>query len=105
MADLGWARSQGDRAEKEGLRRGAWYRVVEDAGKQWVVLDVHQVEVRVPKGNVDMRRDRPRSWSVVHQPHLVGPGCHTRHHGSGQPAELRCPECGNTFAVEWTARA
>src|SRR5437016_11936628 len=30
MADLGWARSKGDRAEKEGLRRGAWYRIVED---------------------------------------------------------------------------
>jgi hypothetical protein len=105
MADLGWARSQGARAEKEGLRRGAWYRVVEDAGKQWVVLDVHQVEVRVPKGNVEVRRDRPRAWSVVHEPHLVCPGCHKRHHVSGQPSELRCPECGNTFAVDWTDRA
>jgi len=48
MADIGWARSRGDRAEKEGLRRGAWYRIVEDSGKTWVVLDVHRVEVRDP---------------------------------------------------------
>ena len=61
MADIGWARSNGTRAEKEGLRRGAWYRIVEDHGQEWVVLDVHQVEVRVPRGNVDVRKDRPSS--------------------------------------------
>ena len=33
MADIGWARSRGDRAEKEGLRRGAWYRIVEDSAE------------------------------------------------------------------------
>src|SRR5206468_3443394 len=73
MADIGWARSRGDRAEKEGLRRGAWYRIVEESGKSWVVLDVHRVEVRVPKETVDIRRERPQSWSVVHEPHLFCP--------------------------------
>ena len=42
MADIGWARSRGDRAEGEGLRRGAWYRVVENPPKDYVVLDVHR---------------------------------------------------------------
>src|SRR3989442_2902482 len=76
MADIGWARSRGGSAEKEGLRRGAWYRIVEESGKSWMVLDVHQVEVRVPKENVDIRKDRPKAWSVVDEPHLVCPGCH-----------------------------
>src|SRR2546426_7386785 len=74
MAELGWARSRGDSAEQEGLRRGAWYRVVEDPEKQWVVLDVHQGEVRAPRGNLELRKERPKGWSVVHEPHLVCPG-------------------------------
>ena len=105
MAELGWARSRGDSAEQEGLRRGAWYRVVEDPEKQWVVLDVHQVEVRVPRGNLELRKERPKGWSVVHEPHLVCPECHKRQHLSGQPKEVKCYECGNTFAVDWKDRA
>ncbi len=105
MADIGWARSRGDRAEKEGLRRGAWYRIVEDASKPWVVLDVHQVEVRVPKDDLEMRKDRPKAWSVVPEPHLVCPGCHKRQHTSGQPKQVKCFECGNTYTVDWADRA
>jgi hypothetical protein len=105
MPDLGWARSRGPRAEKEGLRRGAWYRVVEDSGKAWLVLDVHHVEVRVPKEDVDLQAARPKVWSVVHEPHLVCPGCHQRRHLVGQPKEVKCPECGNTYAVDWSDRA
>lgn len=105
MADTEWARSRGERAENEGLRRGAWYRVVEDGGKPWVVLDVHHVEVRVPRDNVDVKGDAPKTWSVVHEPHLVCPGCHQRRHLSGQPKEVKCTECGNGYAVDWTDRA
>ena len=89
MADFGWARSRGERAEHEGLRRGAWYRVVEDGGKAWIVLDVHHVEVRVPKDEVEVRGEAPKTWSVVHDPHLVCPGvspapspCRTEAEGS-----------------------
>src|SRR5690349_1608187 len=85
--DSGWARSRGDRAESEGLRRGAWYRIVEDSGQPWVVLEVHQVELRVPKESLEVRKDRPKSWSVVHEPHLVCPGCHKRQHVGGQRSE------------------
>ena len=78
MADIGWARSRGDRAEGQGLRRGAWYRVVENPPKDFVVLDVHHVEIRIPKGDVEIRAERPNAWSVVREPHLVCPGCHDR---------------------------
>jgi len=90
---------------QEGLRRGAWYRIVEEAAQPWIVLDVHQVEVRVPKDNVDIRKDRPKAWSVVHEPHLVCPGCHKRQYVSGQPKDVKCVECGNSFGVEWQDRA
>lgn len=105
MSDLGWARSRGRSAEKEGLRRGAWYRVVEDTGKSWVVLDVHHVEIRVPKDDVDVRREAPKAWSVVHEPHLVCPGCHQRRHVAGQPKEVKCGECGNSYVVDWADKA
>jgi hypothetical protein len=102
--DSGWARSRGDRAESEGLRRGAWYRIVEDSGQPWVVLEVHQVELRVPKESLEVRKDRPKSWSVVHEPHLVCPGCHKRQHVGGQPKDVKCHECGNSYSVDWKDR-
>ena len=105
MADNAWARSRGDRAEREGLRRGAWYRIVEEPGKPWVVLDVHNVEVRVQKEALEVRRERPKAWSVVHEPHLVCPGCHRRQHVAGQPKEVQCTECGNRYAVDWSDKA
>ncbi|HVH09379.1 MAG TPA: hypothetical protein VM736_06250 [Gemmatimonadales bacterium] len=105
MANLKWARSRGNRAEKEGLRRGAWYRVVEEPGQAWLVLDVNQVEIRVGKDDLELRADRPRAWSVVHEPHLVCPGCHKRQHVTGQPKEVKCYECGNAYAVDWKDKA
>src|SRR5436309_15143801 len=105
MAELGWVRREGDRAEKEGLRRGGWYRIVEGSGKRWVVVDDHQVEVRAPREILEGRNDRPKSWTVVHEPQLVCPGCHKRQHVSGQPKEVKCHECDNSFAVDWHDRA
>src|SRR5260370_41598566 len=87
MADIGWARSRGDRAEREGLRRGAWYRIVEEPGQPWVVLDVHNVEVRVQTETLEVRRDRPKAWSGVHEPHMVYPCCPRRQHLPGQPKD------------------
>ncbi len=101
MADVSWARSRGDRAENDGLRRGAWYRVVEDSGKTWVVLDVHHVEIRIPRENLEIRRGPPSAWSVVREPHLVCPSCHTRHVVAEGTREVRCPECGRTYPVDW----
>jgi hypothetical protein len=96
-----WVRSQGDKAEREGLRRGAWYRVVEDDGKPWLVVDVHHTEIRIPRENLEIKPQPPTAWSVVRHPYLVCPGCHTRRYVAGQPNEVQCPECGNTYPIDW----
>ncbi|HYT83660.1 MAG TPA: hypothetical protein VEK86_09415 [Gemmatimonadales bacterium] len=105
MATSGWARSHGTRAEKEGLRRGAWYRVVEDAGKPWVVLDIHHVEIRIPRDDLEIRTDPPKGWSVVREPHLVCPGCARRHVVREGAKDAKCPECGRTYPVDWKDNA
>src|SRR5207247_9022470 len=99
MADIGWARSRAERAEKEGLRRGAWYRIVEESGKSWMVLDVHQVEVRVPTENVDIRKDRPKAWSVVHEAHVVCPGCNERQYVTVHTEDRTADDCGQTVPL------
>jgi ribosomal protein S27E len=35
----------------------------------------------------------------------VCPGCHKRQHVSGQPKDVKCVECGNSFGVDWQDRA
>jgi DNA-directed RNA polymerase subunit RPC12/RpoP len=101
MADIGWARSRGARAEGQGLRRGAWYRVVENPPKDYVVLDVHHVEIRIPKGDLEIRTARPEAWSVVREPHLVCPGCHARAVVPEGQKNAKCSECGRTFSIDW----
>jgi len=101
MADIGWARSRGNRAEAQGLRRGAWYRVVEDPPKDYVVLDVHHVEIRIPKGDIELRGDPPKNWSVVREPHVVCPGCHARAVIPEGRKDAKCSECGRTYAIDW----
>jgi hypothetical protein len=101
MADIGWARSRGDRAEGQGLRRGAWYRLVENPQKEYVVLDVHHVEVRVPRNHLEIRADSPRVWSVVREPHLVCPGCHARAIIPEGRTDATCGECGRTYPIDW----
>jgi rubrerythrin len=101
MADIGWARSRGDRAEGQGLRRGAWYRVVEDEKKDYVVLDVHHVEVRMGRGDLEIKKEPPKAWSVVREPHLVCPGCHARYVVAEGAKDAKCPECGRTHPIDW----
>jgi hypothetical protein len=101
MADIGWARSRGNRAEAQGLRRGAWYRVVENPPKDYAVLDVHHVEIRISKGDVEIRTERPNAWSVVREPHLVCPGCHARAVIPEGQKNAKCSECGRTFPIDW----
>lgn len=101
MADIGWARSQGNRAESQGLRRGAWYRVVEDPAKEYVVLDVHHVEIRIPRTDLEIRRERPKAWSVVREPHLVCPGCHARAVLPEGTKDAKCAECGRSYPIDW----
>ena len=123
MAEIGWARGTGDFAAEWGLRRGEWYRVVEDSGAPWLRLDVNQVEVRITRDQLLVRRHEPWTWSVVrltpagaaveakrhghandeaHRTYLVCPGCHGRHHLATQPKELWCPQCGKIYPVDWS---
>lgn len=101
MGDLGWARSRGARAEGQGLRRGAWYRVVESPPTDYVVLDVHHVEIRIATSDVEIRTERPASWSVVREPHLVCPGCHSRTVIPEGQKNAKCSECGRTYPIDW----
>ena len=101
MADIGWARSRGDRAEGQGLRRGAWYRVVEDEKKDYVVLDVHHVEVRMERGDLEIKKEPPKTWSVVREPHLVCPGCHARYVVAEGAKDAKCPECARSYPIDW----
>src|SRR2546426_866268 len=47
----------------------------------------------------------PQAAILVLEPHLVCPGCHKRQHVSGQPKDVKCVECGNSFGVDWQDRA
>jgi hypothetical protein len=126
MPDQGWARGSGDFAEQRGLRRGEWYKVLEDHGAGWLLLDVNDVQVRITREYLVVRRSQPKAWSVVrlspeqaaveakkrghpsenaHLMYLVCPGCHTRHHLNGKPKETECPNCRKTYPVDWSDRA
>jgi hypothetical protein len=101
MSDIGWARSRGSKAEAKGLRRGAWYRVVEDPKQDWVVLDIHHVEIRLPRADLEIRTEAPKHWSVVREPHLVCPACARRHVVAESQKDAKCPECGKTYPIDW----
>jgi hypothetical protein len=92
-------------APKEGLSPGAWYRVVEDGGKTWVVLDVHHVEVRVPKDDVDVSASAPKTW-VWCTTRISSARAATNAATSGdKPKEVKCAGAGNTYAVDWSDKA
>lgn len=112
-----WARAKG--AGAHGLRRGAWYLVVNDTQPAVVVLDVRRTNVPVPRDMLEVRKEKPNAWSVVkweetqrgarrasdHQLGLlyaVCPSCGER--GAIEPpdaARLTCQHCHGTFDVDW----
>lgn len=107
-----WARLKGD--AKVGLRRGAWYKVIELLPRE-VVVDAGRKKVRVPRVLIELaRRPTPR-WSIVRAPtggrrlpaawggrYVVCPSCRERaplpEHATN---ELRCPKCNGLFPLEW----
>ncbi len=108
--DLGWARSYGSRADRLGLRRGAWYRVVEDRSQSWVVLEVNGIEVRIPRQYLQFRGELPLAWTVVQPtagekpkspPRLVCPVCHMRYLLQDGLTQLSCIQCGKVYPVDW----
>lgn len=101
------------------LRRGAWYRVVNDNGPELLIVDVAKRNIPVPRERVQLRRDKPDRWSIVVRNatdpnatrgttsdlgpvYAVCPGCAYRAPLSDDPAEMACPECHRTYPVEWS---
>ena len=75
--------------------------VVEDEKKDYVILDVHHVELRMERGDLEIRTDPPKAWSVVREPHLVCPGCHARYVVAEGAKDAKCPECSRSYAIDW----
>lgn len=112
-----WARVR--KTGAHGLRRGAWYPVVNDARTDLVVLDVNKKNIPVPRDLLEVRDGRPALWSVVEWQtqqrgasraakanagpvYAVCPSCKTRSRLEPQDAqEMVCPKCGGDFGVDW----
>jgi hypothetical protein len=75
--------------------------VVENPQKEYVVLDVHHVEIRIDRGDLELRGDRPTAWSVVREPHVVCPGCHARAIIPEGKKDAKCHECGRSYPIDW----
>ena len=63
LAPNKWARVA--KAEAHGLRRGAWYPVVNDTTDSMIVLDVNKENRPVSRAWLQFRDQRPTKWSVV----------------------------------------
>ncbi|HLB38179.1 MAG TPA: hypothetical protein VJL31_16525 [Gemmatimonadales bacterium] len=112
-----WARAKG--AGAHGLRRGAWYLVVNDSQPAVVVLNVRKTNVPVPRTMLDIVKGKPTQWSVVKWQetqrgarraseqelglvYAVCPSCGER--GKIDPldaTELTCDHCHGTFSLDW----
>ncbi len=111
-----WARAK---PGTHGLRRGAWYPVVNEAVNSMVVLDVRKNNVPVPRDMLVLLDGPPSTWTVVqwHESergaqraseeilgltYAVCPACHARARLIPPDAErLTCPECQGSFDVNW----
>lgn len=105
-----WARLKGD--AQVGLRRGAWYRVLELAAQE-VVVDAAGKRVRVSRRLLQLAGRPDPAWTVVNAPrsartstgsqYAVCPSCKERAPLPAQAmSELRCPRCNNIFAIDWS---
>ncbi len=117
MQEKRWARVK--RSGAHGLRRGAWYLVVNNAKSDLVILDVRKENVPIPRSMVEITTTAPTRWSVVQWEesqrgaqrasesrfglvYAVCPGCRARQQLRPPDAErMTCEECGEAFDVEW----
>lgn len=112
-----WARVRQTGAH--GLRRGAWYVVVNDSKPTIVFLDVHRKNIPMDRSLVDLRDEPPSMWSVVQREseepvtarreswvdlnltYGVCPQCRHRTNLTDGTASAPCSNCGGTFAIDW----
>jgi hypothetical protein len=111
-----WARVKQSGAH--GLRRGAWYPVVNDKKHDLVIVDVNKKNVPVARALVELTEDTPRRWSVVAWDaadrgsqrasesrfglvYGVCPGCRGRLSLEDGTDTATCSGCGGEFEVDW----
>ncbi len=100
-------------------RAGAWYPVVGEASGERVVIDVRGKKVAVAKRFLEVRPERPRSFTVVWHsresvarlqetvgpdvPRIYGvcPSCAQRVRIFEGQSEGRCAGCGHRGIVAW----
>lgn len=111
-----WARVR--RAGAHGLRRGAWYAVVNDSRPNVAFLDVNRRNVAMDRSLLEFAEGRPDAWSVVaRDPEEPGaqrasdvdleptygvcPACRNRANLAPDAKRQKCPSCGGEFRVDW----
>ncbi|GBD31248.1 hypothetical protein HRbin33_00196 [bacterium HR33] len=112
-----WARPK--RSGAHGLRRGAWYQVVNDNSPSLVILYVRKTNVPVPRSMLEFSDSPPTKWSVVKWEeaqrgarraseanlgltYAVCPACAERSPiDPPDAAQLTCDSCHGTFPVDW----
>ncbi len=105
-----------------GLRRGAWYPVVNEVTAEMLLLDVARRNVPVPRTALEVSERTPGKWSIVEwqdsdqgfgrasqsgfdMTYAVCPKCRARVTlPDGSAERMQCPECGGDFPVEWDRR-
>lgn len=100
------------------LRSGAWYPVMGAEGDDGLVLSVRHHEVRLPAHFVEVRKERPRQFTVVCRGRLdpnpaagtgrdlgaryaVCPASGHRIRLHGRAPWIECPGCGYRGEVAW----
>jgi hypothetical protein len=114
-----WARVR--LAGAHGLRRGAWYPVVNDKKPTIVFLDVNKRNVAVDRTLLEFSETKPTQWSVVvrdanergtqrasaaslNRVYAVCPRCRARTNLDHGERAARCPVCAGEFEVDWQHR-
>ena len=115
MADRKWARVK--RSGAHGLRRGAWYPVLNDR-VTIVVLDVAKRAIPMDRTLLEFRDAAPDVWSIVaNEPdssqgrraseaalggmYGVCPNCRERQNLTNGAEEATCESCGHLAPVDW----
>jgi hypothetical protein len=117
MPQKRWARARQTGAH--GLRRGAWYLLVNDPGGSLIILNVRKHNIPVPRTMVVVSDDSPERWSVVRWDeyqlgvqtasqkgtglmYVVCPKCGARKQiDPPKAAQMTCDQCQGGFPVNW----
>ncbi|MBI2403826.1 MAG: hypothetical protein HYV20_14055 [Gemmatimonadetes bacterium] len=107
------------RSGAHGLRRGAWYVVLNENKSNIVVLDVSKKAIPIDRSMLDFTTQKPRKWSVVQldpqrdAAELAGeaglgplygvcPNCAGRANLRPDDTQLTCPVCQLLFEIDWS---